>query len=162
MPLPASRYQVPEAALASTPASFQSRSSDLCVPLSSPRETNGALLSAIFLKAATTSLEPAMPAGSLAGPTTMKSLYMTSKRFTPPPSATNFSSDGLSCTNSTSPSPLTAFLMAWPVPTATTRTSMPVFFVNIGRMCLKRPEFSVDVVDCTMMNLSGPWLLAGP
>ena len=66
MPLPASRYQVPEAALASTPASFQSRSSALCVPLSSPRETNGALASAIFLKAATTSLEPAI-AGRVLG-----------------------------------------------------------------------------------------------
>ena len=112
MPVPASRYQVPDAALASTPASFHSRSSALCVPLSSPRETNGALASAIFLKAATTSLEPAILAGSLAGPTTTKSLYITSKRFTPQPSATNFSSEGLSCTNSTSPSPFWAFLMA--------------------------------------------------
>ena len=43
--------------------------------------------------------------------------------------------------------------MAWPVPTATTRTSMPVLAVNIGSRCLKSPEFSVEVVDCTMMNL---------
>jgi hypothetical protein len=31
---------------------------------------------------------------------------------------------------------------------------MPVFLVNMGRMCLKSPESSVEVVDCTMMNLA--------
>ena len=97
-----------------------------------------------------------MSAGSLAEPTTTKSLYMTSKRFTPPAIGHELLFRGLSCTNSTSPSPFRAFLMAWPVPTATTRTSMPVFFVKAGSMCLKRPEFSVDVVDWTMMNLPVP------
>ena len=63
-----------------------------------------------------------------------KSLYIRSKRATPWPSATNRSSAALACTSRTSPSPFAAFLIAWPVPTATTRTSMPVFPVNIGRM----------------------------
>ena len=83
MPEPVSRYQVPLAALASTPAACQSCSSALCVPLSSPREANGALAAAIFASAAVASVMPATPAGSLFGPTMTKSLYITSKRFTP-------------------------------------------------------------------------------
>ena len=43
MPEPVSRYQVPLAALASTPAACHSFCSALWVPLSSPREANGAL-----------------------------------------------------------------------------------------------------------------------
>ena len=154
MPEPVSRYQSPEAAATSTPASFQSFSSALWVPESSPREAKGALLSAILASDATTSFEPAMPAGSAGGPTTTKSLYITSKRSTPPPSAMNFSSAALACTSSTSPSPFSAFLIAWPVPTATTRTSIPVFLVNSGSSTSNRPEFCVEVVDCTMMNRS--------
>ena len=50
MPEPVSRYQVPLAAAASTPAACQSCSSALCVPLSSPREANGALAAAIFVQ----------------------------------------------------------------------------------------------------------------
>ena len=48
MPEPVSRYQVPLAAATSTPASSHSASSALWVPLSSPREANGALAAAIF------------------------------------------------------------------------------------------------------------------
>ena len=51
-----------------------------------------------------------------------------------------------------SDAPLRAFLMACPVPTATTRTSMPLRSVNTGRMWSNRPLFWVDVVDCTTMN----------
>src|SRR5262245_39769306 len=75
-----------------------------------------------------------MPAGSAFGPMTTKSLYITSKRFTPKPSATNFSSCGLACTNTTSASPRLAVSSAWPVPCATTFTSMPVLALNSGRM----------------------------
>ena len=160
MPEPVSRYQPPEAASTSTPASFQSPSSALWVPLSSPREAKGASAAAIFTSAATASAMPATPAGSEGGPTMTKSLYITSKRATPSPSATNFSSAVLACTKRTSPSPFAAFLIACPVPTATTRTSIPVFPVNVGRMWSKRPEFRVDVVDWTTMNLSGA--AAGP
>ncbi len=70
-----------------------------------------------------------------------KSLYMTSRRWTPKPSATYFSSDGLWWTSSTSASPLRAKRMAWPVPTATTRTWIPVFFLNRGSMWSNNPEF---------------------
>ena len=48
---------------------------------------------------------PGEPAGSAFGPTSTKSLYMTCRRLTPKPSATNFSSAALSCTNTTSASP---------------------------------------------------------
>ncbi len=41
---------------------------------------------------------------------------------------------------------------ACPVPSATTLTSMPVFFWNAGSMCLKRPDCSVEVVEATVMN----------
>ena len=71
------------------------RSSAMCVPLLSPRETNGAFAASIFLSAAVMSLPPATFAGSLFGPTRTKSLYITGKRFTPKPSATNFSSAAL-------------------------------------------------------------------
>src|SRR5262249_6496944 len=154
MPEPVSRYQLPEAAFTSTPACFHSRSSALWVPLSSPREAKGAAAAAIFASAAGASLMPLMPAGSAWGPTMMKSLYMTSKRFTPKPSATNCSSDFLSCTNSTSASPFLARSMAWPVPLATTRTSMPVFLVKIGSRYSNSPESCVEVVDATTMKRS--------
>src|SRR5262249_26735681 len=54
----------------------------------------------------------------------------------------------------TAPCLFPAFLTVGRVPTATTRTSIPVFLVNSGRICSNRPEFCVEVVDCTMMNLS--------
>ena len=43
MPWPASRYQVPDAPVGSTPAAAQSARSRRCVPLSSPRLTKGRL-----------------------------------------------------------------------------------------------------------------------
>ena len=79
-------------AAASMPASFHKARSFLWVPDSSPREAKGALASAILCSAAGASFMPETPAGSALGPTMTKSLYMTSKRFTPQPSATNFSS----------------------------------------------------------------------
>ena len=78
MPEPVSRYQPPDAAFTSAPASLQSPSSALWVPLSSPREAKGASASAILVSAATASVMPAMPAGSEGGPTMTKSLYITS------------------------------------------------------------------------------------
>src|SRR5262245_36857720 len=43
---------------------------------------------------------------------------------------------------------------AWPVPKATTLTSMPVFCLNSGRMKPYRPESCVEVVEATTMDLS--------
>jgi hypothetical protein len=106
------------------------------------------------LKASATSAMPLMPAGSLFGPIRTKSLYITGYRFTPKPSATNFSSCALACTNSTSASPRRPVSSAWPVPCATTFTAMPVLALNSGRMWPNRPESCVDVVEATTMDLS--------
>ncbi len=46
---------------------------------------------------------------------------------------------------------------AWPVPTATTRTSTPLFFVYAGSRCLNRPDCSVEVVEATVMNFGCAW-----
>src|SRR5262249_28351292 len=96
MPWPISRYQPPFAWSMSMPASFQYRSSAAWVPDRSPREMNGALAAAMLRNASSRSRPPSTRAGSLLGPITTKSLYMTSKRFTPKPSARNFSSAALS------------------------------------------------------------------
>src|SRR5262249_16821569 len=68
--------------------------------------------------------------------------------------ATNFSSCALACTNSTSASPRRPVSSAWPVPCATTFTSMPVLALNSGRMWPNRPESCVDVVEAATMDLS--------
>src|SRR6476661_497296 len=63
MPCPVSRYQAPFSLAMSMPASFQISSSAKCVPLRSPRETNGACASLILRNAAATSFVPATRAG---------------------------------------------------------------------------------------------------
>ena len=83
MPAPASRYQVPLAAAGSVSAALHRPRSFLWVPLSSPRETKGLLAAAIAARALAASFWPAIPAGSSFGPTSTKSLYMTSWRATP-------------------------------------------------------------------------------
>src|SRR2546421_12931575 len=138
----------------SMPAAFQRSSSAIWVPERSPREMKGAPLDLMAFKASATSLMPLMPAGSLFGPIRTKSLYITGYRFTPKPSATNFSSCALACTNSTSASPRRPVSSAWPVPCATTFTSMPVVALNSGRIWLNRPESCVDVVEATTIDLS--------
>src|SRR5499433_2467844 len=65
----------------------------------------------------------------------------------------NFSSASLACTKTTSASPRRAVSSAWPVPRATTLTTMPVFCLNSGRMWPKRPESCVDVVEATTIDL---------
>ena len=55
----------------------------MCVPLRSPRDTNGACAASIFVSATTMSLPPPTLAGSLFGPISTKSLYITGKRLTP-------------------------------------------------------------------------------
>src|SRR3546814_14552764 len=89
MPLPVSRNQSPDG---SFPASRHRISSALLVPLSSPREANGAAAPAIVLSAATESVAPLTPAGSAAGPTMTKSLYITGLRWVEKPQAPNASS----------------------------------------------------------------------
>ena len=124
----------------STPAAFQSPSSAKWVPDLSPRETKAAFLRWIDVNATAISGEPLMPAGSLLGPIRTKSLYITSKRLTPKPCSTNFSSCALAWTKTTSASPRRPASSAWPVPCATTLTSIPDFAVNKGSMWSKRPE----------------------
>src|SRR5262245_37499690 len=65
----------------------------------------------------------------------------------------NFSSASLACTKATSASPRRAMSSAWPVPRATTLTSMPVFCLNSGRMKPYSPESCVEVVEATTMDL---------
>ena len=151
MPCPISRYQLPLPGSRSTPASFHSRSSAAWVPERSPREMKGALAAAILRKASETSLLPAIFAGSAFGPITTKSLYITPNRFTPKPSAMNFSSATLSCTNTTSASPRRPMSSACPVPTATTLTPIPLAAVNFGSRKPNSPDCSVDVVEATVM-----------
>jgi hypothetical protein len=49
---------------------------------------------------------------------------------------------------------------ACPVPTATTRTSMPLSFLNAGSRWPNKPDCSVEVVEATTMDLS--WASAAP
>src|SRR5215468_5760558 len=155
MPWPISLYQGPLSAPAmSMPAAFHSASSAACVPERSPREMKGAPFALMAVSAATMSLVPLTPAGSLSGPMRTKSLYMTGNRFTPNPSAMNFSSCGLACTNTTSASPRRPVSSAWPVPCAITFTSMPVFALNSGRIWPNSPESWVDVVEATTIDFS--------
>ena len=65
------------------------------VPLSSPRLRRAPWRRRCLRKARLASFTPVTPAGSLAGPTITKSLYMTSRRSMPSPSATNLSSPAL-------------------------------------------------------------------
>ena len=84
MPWPDSMYQ---GAAGTTPAAFQRASSSAWVPDLSPRDTNRAPAAAILPSAATALVAPAIFAGSAAGPTSTKSLYMTSRRCVSVPSA---------------------------------------------------------------------------
>src|SRR5215213_10371003 len=153
MPCPISRYHRPFVAAISMPATFHSASSAECVPDLSPRETKAAAFAWIAFSAVAISL-PLMPAGSLFGPISTKSLYITSNRLTPNPSETNFSSCDLAWTNTTSASPRRAVSSACPVPCATTLTSMPVLALNIGSKWPNRPESCVEVVEATTIDLS--------
>src|SRR5579859_6988926 len=113
---------------------------------------NGARAAAMRRNAPSTPAPMAAPAGSARGPTTTKSLYITSNRLTPKPSAMNWSSACRSCTSTTSASPRRPMSRAWPVPTATTFTAMPLCAAKRGRMKPNRPDCSVEVVEATMMS----------
>src|SRR5215472_13166437 len=154
MPCPIDLYHGPASFSMSMPAACQRLISAICVPDRSPREMKGALLALIVCSAKTTFLPPLMPAGSLLGPIMTKSLYITELRFTPNPSATNFSSASFACTNTTSASPRRAVSRAWPVPCAKTLTVIPVFCLKIGNRYSNKPESCVDVVDATTIDLS--------
>ena len=117
MPWPVLTYQSPDGVM---PAAFQMVSSLALVPESSPRVKKVDLVSAILVKASAATVMPLMPAGSLVGPTMMKSLYITACRSTPNPSAMYFSSAAGECTRRTSASPVSPILRASPLPTATT------------------------------------------
>ena len=77
MPWPIDLYQGPLSFSMSMPAAFQRLISAIWVPDRSPREMKVRLLSLIVLSAAPTSFMPLMPAGSLFGPISTKSLYIT-------------------------------------------------------------------------------------
>ena len=100
MPEPVSRYQGPLSLSMSMPAAFhRSQLGDVRAALVAARDERR--LRRLDLAAAPRRCpcRRATFAGSDFGPIRTKSLYITSKRFTPKPSARNFSSAGLSCTN---------------------------------------------------------------
>ena len=103
----------------------------MCVPDLSPRLAKGAFFPEIAFRASAEVL-PFTFAGSEAGPTMMKSLYMTSRRSLPFFSFMKAASASGSCTSSTSTSPFLPYCRALPVPTATHWSSMPVSFWNRG------------------------------
>src|SRR2546425_4291073 len=143
MPCPDSMYQ---GAAGVTPACFHSACSRMCVPDLSPRETKRAPAAAIFANAATARFSPPILAGSASGPTTMKSLYMTSRRSWSLPSSTYFFSREGAWTRTTSASPRAARASAWPVPTDAVFTVRPVCRSKIGTRTSSRPESCVLVV----------------
>src|SRR5262249_44405443 len=114
-----------------------------------------ACLSLIVLRAFATSVMPLISAGSLFGPISTKSLYITGHRFTPCPSATNCCSALLLCTNTTSASPRRAVSSAWPMPTATTFTARPVLGGRGGRKGSNSQDFFVEVPEPTTIVFSG-------
>jgi hypothetical protein len=114
--------------LRGTEVSFQMSFSFVFVPELSPRDTNVARpeapAAAIASNAVAASWLPAAatPAGSPGGPTITKSFHMIVRPAgsSEKPSATNCASRAGAWVISTSPCPARAFVIAWPVPTATT------------------------------------------
>ena len=143
IPCPDSMYQ---GAAGVTSACFQSACSRMWVPDLSPRETKRAPAAAIFFRASTTLRSPLIWAGSASGPTSRKSLYMTSRRSCILPSATYFFSSAGAWHSVTSASPRAASASAWPVPTEIVFTVSPVFFSNSGTSTSSSPESCVLVV----------------
>jgi len=77
----------------------------------------------------------------------LKSLYITGLALHAIAGGDEGLLDFWSCTNNTSASPRSASLIASPVPLATTRTSMPLRWVNSGSSYSYRPESWVEVVE---------------
>src|SRR5262249_61859679 len=102
IPLPDSTYQAPFGVI---PADFQRDSSRLWVPELSPLETNGACDCSMSFSAATAVLLDFILAGSFEGPMIMKSLYITTGRFSSLPWPAYFSSSLSAGTNTTTPAP---------------------------------------------------------
>ena len=155
MPAPARRYPFPFGCIF---ASRQILCSARCVPDSSARETNVKRPCEIRRNASRGSVRPRICAGSVAGPTITKSLYITFRRATPKPSATNFSSSLLLWLRITSTSPLRPNFKTWPVPPKVTRTLSPDAFSNAGMSQASKPESSVVVVVPSLRTSAiAPW-----
>ncbi len=136
-------------------AVFQSSCSFLWVPESSPRLTNVAWLCLMASKASCPPPMPLTPAGSVAGPTITKSLYITYWRLMADPFSTSFISAAGECTKSTSASPFSPNASACPVPTAIVLTSYPILLWNRGTSTSKRPVSAVLVVVARMIGSLG-------
>ena len=134
---------------------FQNMSSNKWVPELSPRDMKVAGLSLIALSAFATSLMPLMPAGSLFGPISTKSLYMTGGISF---HALSFGDESLFCRfgmdkhNISVAAPAMSERLT--VPTASTFTAMPVFIVKSGNKWSNRPVSFVEVVETTTINFS--------
>ena len=144
MPCPSARYHAwPAGAIF---AAAQIASSAVWVPDLSARLAKGAWAFAMAANASLARVSAAIRAGSAAGPTITKSLYMTSNRSRACRSATNWSSASRAWTSSTSASPRRPMAMACPVPTATTSTRQPAARSNAGRIAASSPVSAVLVV----------------
>src|SRR5450759_774653 len=138
-----------------TVAEAQMETSFVYVPELSPREMKGAFPAAMRLNAATALVVSLTFAGSAAGPTMTKSLYITGLRSVPKPFATKLVSAAGLWTSRTSASFFTPSAMASPEPTATTfKVKVGFAFSNAGMSTSKRPESSVEVVDARMRSLT--------
>jgi len=115
-PIPAPVLSYQACPVGSTLIEVQIAFSLVFVPLSSPREMNKAPESAIAWNASAAVALPATPAGSSAGPTITKKLYINGIRVSSKPSPMNFSSCDLECTRRMSASPVRPFSIAAPVP----------------------------------------------
>ena len=126
----------------------------MCVPLSSPRVTNGAWAAAIRASAAAASFIPATPAGSDSGPTITKSLYAISTRELTSPFSTSSCSDAGAWTSSTSATPCRPISSAAPVPTAMILTSTSYSASKIGASTSSRP-LSLRLVVVARISVPG-------
>ena len=148
MPCPLSWYQ---GACGVTPTSSHRARSRLCVPESSPRDTNCDPARQIAARAAgpgSSSSIARSSAGSSAGPAITKSLRMKVIRLRPCPARRNSSSSAGACTSRRSASPRRPSANACPVPTASTLTSRSgLSCSNRGTMASSSPESYNDVVD---------------
>ena len=137
------------------PAAFQSESSRLWVPESSPREAKGLSERAILARALL-GLFLSLDAGGVALRAGNDEVVVHHIETLDPEALLDEGDSRTACggRRRTSASPLRARRMAWPVPTATTRTSMPVFASKVGSILSNRPEFAVDVVEATTMKRS--------
>ena len=155
MPWPISLYQGPLSLPMSMPAAFQSSSSAACVPGPVAARDERRALGLDRLQRRDDVLH-ALDAGRIALRADQDEVVVhhgialharSLRRGISPPAAWRGRTR-------TSASPRRPVSSAWPVPCATTFTSIPVLALNSGRIWPNRPESCVEVVEATTIDLS--------